>query len=142
MPKTAAADRKPGPGRPPHQRHERIAKRIETWVAVGVKINDIAELEALLPPTLRRCYMAELKFSAIRANATVAMRIYEASRTDWRAGAFWLGRRGGPEWAREAPRVEYVGSKQAAEQQSEDAHVGTHWDGLLDISTVDEGRLQ
>jgi len=136
-----AADTTPSPamdaapkrkaGRPPIERDEAVARRVSAWVAAGISVHNIASLEKMSPPTLRRLYMRELEVGAAQANGTVAMSLYRATATDWRAAALWLKCRAGWYEATGPEGPDALGKKEVAELMSKVAQQGTGWANLL-----------
>ena len=102
-------------------------------IATGVAVAQVARLEQISEPTLRRYYADEIETAATRANTAVAQALYKAAvGGDWRAAATWLKCRANWVEATAAPCVvEYVGAKAQAEESARTAEVDTGWDGLL-----------
>ncbi|MDM0107806.1 hypothetical protein QTH97_22865 [Variovorax sp. J22R24] len=122
---------KRGRGRPALERSESVARRVQSWAACGVRIDDIAELESMSPPTLRRLYRPELDLGATRANAEAAQRLFRATATDWRAALAWLKCRAGWIEATAPPSDPQPGKKAEAEAFGLVAHRHTDWQDLL-----------
>jgi len=89
--------RDPATGRSlPHERDERLAKRVAFHVAAGMSKNDIAEMLNIRPGKLEECYGHELKHGLNMANAQVAQAMHKAATEgDVTAGKFWLKARAG-----------------------------------------------
>ncbi|MDM0079223.1 hypothetical protein QTI17_01330 [Variovorax sp. J31P179] len=123
------------PGRPPHERSDALAKRIAMWVAVGVRVADVAEIEGLSEPTLRKHYWVELQQGHTKANAMVAQSLFRAAthatHPDTRAGMFWLRCRAGWVEATTPPMEPRPGKKAIAQAAGLIAEGGTSWEGLL-----------
>ncbi len=68
-------------------------KTVETLAAVGIPQQEIASLQGIAVPTLRRHYKDELKKGAIKANAKVAeslFRLATGPKPNVAATIFWL----------------------------------------------------
>lgn len=80
----------------PHERNEKIAKKIGFYIAAGLTENDIAEMLDIRPGKLRECYGPELKHGLNQANVEVAAAMHaQATNGDVAAGKFWLKARAG-----------------------------------------------
>lgn len=110
------------------QHDEAIGRRVASWVAAGISIMNIASLEQMSEPTLRRLYARELELGATQANAHVAMSLYRACSTDWRAAAFWLRTRAG--WV-EATAPDALGKKELQTLLGKVVQQDTGWENLL-----------
>jgi len=89
--------------RAPYTPTEKDRTYVETMVASGVPQVDIALVLGITDKTLRKHFQRELKTGSIRANATVAARLFKMTESIPAAAMFWLKTRAG--W-RETNRVE------------------------------------
>lgn len=96
-PAMAGVGKDPATGRNiPHERDEKIAKRVGFYVAAGLTENDIAEMLNIRPGKLRECYGPEIKHGLNQANVEVAAAMHQqACNGDVAAGKFWLKARAG-----------------------------------------------
>lgn len=126
------------PGRAPHVRDPRVAKRVETWVALGVAITLVGQLEHMDCKTLRKWYGTELQLGAVRANARVAQALFRAATEDRdvKAMIFWMRSRAGwiitPAPLPEVPLELALGKKTYASLVAARSHEHTAWADLLE----------
>lgn len=91
---------------PPHEPTETTRKLAETLSGLGVPQEEIARQLAISLPTLHRHYRAELDAGMAKANAVVARRLYDLTKTNASAAIFWLKIRAG--WS-ERQQIEISG---------------------------------
>ncbi len=95
-------------GRPPYQRNEADAARIERMAAYGINHDQIAAIVGISDETMRKYYREELDLGKAKTVARVADSLVEVAMSgDVQAQKFFLSARGG--WA-EKQQQELSGS--------------------------------
>jgi hypothetical protein len=122
-------------GRPPHEPTAQTRLMVEMMSAFGIPQDDIARVIGITSRTLRFHYFQEIDLGLLKANAKVAMNLFQIACRDNREGLdaakFWLRMRAGwKDAAATAPDGEF-GKKAAADINAKTAHQGTEWDGLV-----------
>lgn len=82
-------------GRPKHEPTAETRKTVQDYSAVGIPQDDIALSLGIDKKTLAKHYKSELKLGAIKANATVAGRLFAMTKTVPAAAIFWTKTRMG-----------------------------------------------
>ncbi len=122
-------------GRPAHEPTDKERKQVAALAGLGIRMEDIALVMGLSPPTLRKYYSHELEVGLITANAKVAESVFkqatDPARPNIAAAIFWLKCRAGWREGGGVPLDDPPGKKEQAARDAVTAQDGTGWEALL-----------
>ena len=120
-------------GRPPYQRDERVAKRIESWVALDVTIEDVSKLENVKFPCMHKYCPMEVQLGHVRTSALAAQTLFRAAtrtpNSDVQACRPWLKCRA--DWREADQVIRYEGTKCTDKRRAREPAADSTWNHLL-----------